>query len=187
MRGHLSENGGKVIMAHSNKKLFYASLFLSGAPVQRAWFNKVLEPFDLDNQLLEYAASFNALELGFKIRAVAGGFQMVADDETAAILKDYFGEKPDGLSKSALETLSIIAYRQPLTKAEVEQVRGVDCSGSMKTLIDRGLIVASGRRQTPGRPLLYVTTSRFLEHFGLQDIAELPTFREWQELKKGLE
>jgi segregation and condensation protein B len=172
---------------NTEKKLFYAALFLSGGPLDMGRLRKVFDPFDLDNRLFSYAEEFNKLGLGLKIRAIAGGYQMAADEERSAALQEYFAERPESISKNALETLSIIAYRQPITKAEVEKVRGVDCSGSMKTLIDKGLIASSGRKDVPGRPLLYVTTPFFLEHFGLDNISELPTFREWQDIKKGTE
>jgi segregation and condensation protein B len=78
------------------------------------------------------------------------------------------------LSKPALETLAIVAYRQPVTRAEIDSIRGVDCSGTLQTLVDRYLVTAVGRKESPGRPVLYGTTSEFLEHFGLKSLEELP-------------
>ncbi len=94
-------------------------------------------------------------------------------------MRQLFPEsRPARLSAPALETLAIIAYRQPLARAELEAVRGVDAGGVLQTLLDRGLIRIAGRAELPGRPLLYATTQLFLEHFGLKDVQELPAFDE---------
>jgi segregation and condensation protein B len=88
------------------------------------------------------------------------------------------------LSRAARETLAIIAYRQPVTRAEVDEVRGVDCAGVVKVLLERGLIRTAGHREEPGRPTLYVTTRQFLEFFHLKDLTDLPTLREFTELSE---
>ena len=94
-------------------------------------------------------------------------------------MRQLFPEnRPARLSAPALETLAIIAYRQPLPRSEVEAVRGVDAGGVVQTLLDRGLVKIAGRAELPGRPLLYATTPLFLEHFGLKDVKELPAFEE---------
>ena len=94
-------------------------------------------------------------------------------------MRQLFPEsRPARLSAPALETLAIIAYRQPLVRAEVESVRGVDAGGVIQTLLDRALVRIAGRAELPGRPLLYATTQLFLEHFGLKDVNELPAFDE---------
>lgn len=171
-------------MNENDRKIFYAALFLSGKPIDIKQLRKIINPFNIENSLIEFAQEFNSYNLGIKIRTVMGGFQMVVNDDVSNELKVYFGEKQEALSKSAMETLSIVAYKQPATKAEIEKIRGVDSSGSMKTLLDKNLIKTAGRKNIPGRPLLYVTTQYFLEYFGLNSIEELPTFREWQDLKK---
>ncbi|MDR0454409.1 MAG: SMC-Scp complex subunit ScpB [Deferribacteraceae bacterium] len=165
------------------KQLFTASLFLSGKPLDIAFLNKLLDPFNLENRLLEYSEEFNKQENGLKIRFISGGFQMAADPTLTQTLEKYFGERSETLSRGSLETISIIAYKQPVTKAEIEKLRGVDCSGTMRTLLDKNLITVAGRKSVPGRPLLYVTTRYFLEYFGLNDLSELPTFMEWQALR----
>ena len=116
---------------------------------------------------------------------VSGGYQLVADSDVTIFLEKFFGEKTESLSRASLETAAIIAYRQPVTKAEVEEMREVNSSGTMKYLLDKNLIKVVGRKQVPGKPLLYSTTKYFLEYFGLNDLSELPTFREWQELKQN--
>lgn len=168
----------------NEKQLFYASLFLSGKPLDIAFFKKILTPFNIENNLMAYAEEFNTLNTGMRIRNVSGGYQMSTDPILSPLLEQHFGEKSEALSKGALETLSIIAYKQPATKAEVEKIRGVDCSGSMRSLLEKNFITVTGRKNVPGKPLLYATTKYFLEYFGLNDISELPSFREWQELRR---
>ena len=165
------------------KQLFIASLFLSGKPLEFDFFRNLLDPFNLENRLLEYSEEFNKQEYGLKIRAISGGFQMSVVPSLTQTLEKYFGERTEILSRGSLETVSIVAYKQPVTKAEIEKIRGVDCSGSMRTLLDKNLITVAGRKSVPGRPLMYVTTRYFLEYFGLNDLSELPTFMEWQELR----
>jgi len=91
--------------------------------------------------------------------------------------------RPPRLSPPSLETMAVIAYRQPISRAEIEAVRGVDCSGTLDTLVERGIIRISGRSEAPGRPILYGTTPLFLEHFGLRDLDELPNSEELRRVK----
>src|SRR6202011_3270798 len=107
------------------------------------------------------------------------GWQLVTDPNYGQWVRQLFpGPKPARLSAPALETLAIIAYRQPITRADVEAVRGVTIDGVLQTLMERGLVKISGRAEVPGRPLLYETTQFFLEHFGLRDLDELPNAEE---------
>jgi segregation and condensation protein B len=109
----------------------------------------------------------------------AGGWRLTTAPACAPWVRQLFPEnRPTRLSAPALETMAIIAYRQPVTRTDVESVRGVDAGGVVQTLLDRGLIRISGRSELPGRPLLYVTTQFFLEHFGLKSLSELPAFDE---------
>lgn len=174
------------ISENKEKRIFYTSLFLSGKPVEINILKKMLNPLNLENRLIDYAEEFNNLKIGVRIRMVSGGYQLVADSDVTVFLEKYFGEKTESLSRASLETAAIIAYRQPVTKAEVEEMREVNSSGTMKYLLDKNLIKVVGRKQVPGKPLLYATTKFFLEYFGLNDLSELPTFREWQELKQNL-
>lgn len=115
----------------------------------------------------------------FQIQEVAGGYHLISQPQFAPWLKQLFEERRTGrLSLPALETLAIIAYRQPITRADIEGVRGVAVDGVMQTLLERGLITISGRAEVPGRPMLYGTTKNFLHHFGLSDINELPAVEE---------
>ena len=112
----------------------------------------------------------------YRLACVAGAWQFVTQPEFAPWLKALLGHKtrPPRLSAPALETLAIIAYRQPLTRAEIEQVRGVAVDGVMQTLMERGLVEQTGRAEVVGRPSLYSTTQAFLEYFGLKDLDDLP-------------
>lgn len=115
---------------------------------------------------------------GIKILSVAGGYQMATHPDFAAQVGRLLGPAPSRLSRAALETLSIVAYRQPITLPEIEAVRGVSCDGVVKTLADKSLIQEAGRKETPGRPILYGTTEHFLVHFGLKELADLPALEE---------
>lgn len=181
----LSEDDYEDLSENREKRIFYAALYLSGKPVELATFRKMLNTLNLENRLINYAEEFNKLRIGVRIRMVSGGYQLVADSDVTEFLEKYFGEKTESLSRASLETAAIIAYRQPVTKAEVEEMREVNSSGTMKYLLDKNLIKVVGRKQVPGKPLLYATTKYFLEYFGLNDLSELPTFREWQELKQN--
>ena len=116
---------------------------------------------------------------GFQLVEKAGGWQLVSHPDCAGWVRQLFpGPKPARLSPPALETLAIIAYRQPITRADVEAVRGVTVEGVLQNLMERGLVKISGRAELPGRPLLYETTEFFLEHFGLRSLDELPNAEE---------
>lgn len=173
------------ISEDEEKRIFISSLYLSGKPVEINTFRKMFEQINLENRLISYSEDFNKLNLGIKIRMVSGGYQIVTDSDISPFLENFFGEKAETLSKATLETVAIIAYKQPITKAEVEELREVNSSGTMRNLLDKNLIKVVGRKQVPGKPLLYATTKYFLEYFGLNDLSELPTFREWQDLKQN--
>ncbi len=118
-------------------------------------------------------------EHGFQLAEKAGGWQLASDPKYAQWVRGLFpAPKPARMSSPALETLAIIAYRQPITRADVEAVRGVTIDGVLQTLMERGLVKISGRAEIPGRPLLYETTEFFLDHFGLRNLNELPNVEE---------
>jgi len=112
---------------------------------------------------------------GLEIRRVAGGYQMVTCPQYAPAIKKLLKEEsPTSLSAPALETLAIIAYRQPITRTEIEEIRGVNSEGVINTLLNKGIIEEKGRKEVPGRPILYGTTPKFLEWLGLEDLSQLP-------------
>jgi len=120
---------------------------------------------------------------GVRIEEVAGGYQLRTHPKTTAWVSRLQDVKPVRLSNAAVETLAIIAYRQPVTRHEVEDLRGVDCGGMVRNLIHRGLVKTMGRSDTAGRPLLYGTTREFLEFFGLRDLSDLPALRDLREMQ----
>jgi segregation and condensation protein B len=111
---------------------------------------------------------------GFELKEVANGWQFATRPEQAEIIEKYFRPKANLLSKAALETLAIIAYRQPITRADIEEIRGVKIDGVLSTLLEKKLVQDVGRKSSPGRPLLYGTTVQFLNFFGLKSLEELP-------------
>jgi len=131
---------------------------------------------DVTAALEELAREHEATARSYRLACVAGAWQFVTQPEFSPWLKALVGVKnrPSRLSQAALETLAIIAYRQPVTRAEVEQVRGVNVDGTMQTILERGLAVQSGRAEVVGRPALYSTTPMFLEYFGLRGLEDLP-------------
>ena len=131
---------------------------------------------DLTAALEELAREHEAAARSYRLECVAGAWQFVTQPEFSPWLKALVGVKarPSRLSQAALETLAIIAYRQPVTRAEVEQVRGVNVDGTMQTILERGLVEQSGRAEVVGRPALYSTTPSFLEYFGLRGLEDLP-------------
>lgn len=119
---------------------------------------------------------------GVQLDEIAGAWQFRSSVANAPFVRELLQAKPVRLSRAQVEALSIIAYRQPITRPEVDEVRGVDSGSAMKILLERGLVRHIGRREEPGRPLLYGTTSQFLEFFGLRNLRDLPLLREYTEL-----
>jgi len=134
--------------------------------------------------LEELTAEYGAEGHGIEIRQVAGGYRMSTKPEQHDVVRDFAKslKPPIRLSLPALETLAVIAYKQPVTVAEIGEIRGVDASGVIGTLLDRKLITTSGRKAVIGRPILYKTTKEFLLRFGLKDVNELPSMEEFEKL-----
>lgn len=120
--------------------------------------------------------------LGFRLVSIAGGYQMMTDTSVAEHVRKFVQlREKRKLSQASLETLSIIAYKQPITRAEIELIRGVNIDGMMRTLIEKGLIRPVGHKEAPGNPILYGTTKSFLDHFGLGCVKDLPLLKEFTE------
>ena len=119
---------------------------------------------------------------GFVLVQVADGLTFRSNPQYSYVLRAMREEKPQRLSQAALETLAVVAYRQPVTKPEIDDIRGVDCGGTMRLLLDRNLVRIVGKKDEPGRPILYATTREFLSFFNLGNLAQLPTLREFHEL-----
>lgn len=132
--------------------------------------------------LEELSAEYREHGRGFLLNELASGFQLQTNPAYAPFVRDLTAQKPVKLTRAQIETLSIIAYRQPITRPEIEDIRGVDAGAVVKVLLERDLVRILGKKDEPGRPLLYGTTSYFLEFFGLKSLRELPTLREFTEL-----
>jgi len=168
------------------KSVIEALLFASEKPLTIEQVKNVLD--NLEGQQIrqlieELRAEYEQSNRGIRITEIAGGFQMVTQPTLAVFLKKLFkGRHVERLSKPALETLAIIAYKQPVTKLEVESLRNVNVDGVVKGLLDKDLIRIAGRRKAPGRPFVFGTTRQFLEYFGLKSLEELPKIEEFSKL-----
>jgi segregation and condensation protein B len=162
-----------------------AVLFVSNEPVTVDSLADALgsDAEAVTGQLNDIKKSFDADPGGFALEQTAGGWRFATRPEHEAILKKYFAKKGEGrLSIAALETLAIVAYRQPITAPEVSDIRGVNSTGVIRTLLERHLIRVAGRKAVVGSPFLYRTTREFLIHFGLNDIRDLPRLEEFGDL-----
>jgi segregation and condensation protein B len=132
----------------------------------------------------ELVAAYEAADHGIEVRQVAGGYRMSTKPEQHEVVRSFAKslKPPIRLSLPALETLAVIAYKQPVTVPEINDIRGVDSGGVIGTLLDRKLITTGGRKQVIGRPILYKTTKEFLMRFGLKDVNELPSMEEFEKL-----
>ena len=167
---------------HNFKAVIEALLFVSERPVLIEQIRSVLSELDSAKirQILEkLKEEYTNSNRGMRVVEVAGGFQMVTASELSTFLKKFYRKPPERLSGPTLETLSIIAYKQPVTRMEIEGIRGVDVSGIVKSLINKGLVRTAGRKKAPGRPFVYATTRQFLEYFGLKSLQELPKIEEF--------
>lgn len=163
------------------KGLLEAMLLLANRPLTIEGIMKVLQDEKKDaakEAIRELVSEYSSSQRGFYIEEVAGGYQFRTRECYTPWLKRLEGLRPPRLTQPALETLAVIAYKQPVLRAEIEEVRGVDVGGVLKTLLEKRLIKILGRKDVPGRPLVYGTTKEFLELFGLKDISSLPTLKD---------
>jgi segregation and condensation protein B len=172
------------------KSIIESLLFVSGDPLRIDSIQDVLENVDkrtIQGCLDELVEEYRQLDRGFHLLKVAEGFQFRTKPEYAQWIQQLKKTKATRLTKAALETLAIIAYKQPIIRAEIEAIRGVDSGWVIRALLEKHLIRIMGRKALPGRPIVYGTSKYFLEFFGLESISNLPTLREIQELGKGME
>lgn len=171
------------------KQQIEALLFASDTALPSRKIKEILELESekmIRKSIAEINKNYESARSPLQIVEVAGGFQIVTRPEYASIIKKLYRSRAAGrLTQRALETLAIIAYRQPVTKTEIEAIRGVNSDAVMRTLIERNLITVNGRMKAPGNPLLYGTTKNFLEYFGLKSLKDLPKLKEIDELLKG--
>jgi segregation and condensation protein B len=157
-------------------------LFAAGAPVSLRRLVQVMNgpaTAEVKAAVARLMDAYGNGERGIRLQPVAGGYQFRTAPENAEWVRALLRERPPRLGRAAMETLAIIAYRQPATRAEVEAIRGVDADSALNTLVAKRLIRISGRKEAVGRPLMYATTPEFLEVFGLKDLGELPALKEF--------
>ncbi len=173
------------------KSALEALLFVSGNPLSADRLKALFEEAtteQIEAQLTSLRQTYDDRNAGIMLAEVAGGYQLATRPEHAVWVRRFKSVKiSTRLSKPALETLAIVAYKQPITRMEVEAVRGVNIGGILRNLMERRLVKIVGKKDVPGRPLLYGTTVEFLQYFGLKDLSALPTLKEFQELDAGEE
>lgn len=168
------------------KPIVESLIFVSEEPIALKQLASILEGESLESiqaacELL--IEEFNSRGSGLEIRALAGGYRITTRTEFSEYVRRYLKSQPSArLSIAALETLAVIAYKQPITIPEILEIRGVTSTSAIKTLLDRRLIVAKGHKQVVGRPMMYGTSKEFLIQFGLNDLSELPNLEDFEDL-----
>lgn len=167
------------------KSVLESLLFAADGPLTIHGISEVLEGVDkkdVSAAIDELQSEYESSGRGFRLMEVAGGYQMRTPKENADWVRRLYQGRPVRMTRATLETLAIIAYKQPITRAEIEAIRGVDVDGVLSTLLERRLVRIVARKDLPGRPFLYGTTSEFLELFNLKDLTHLPTLKEMEEM-----
>jgi segregation and condensation protein B len=168
------------------KNIVESLLFVAESPLSMEHFKNAIpeaETEQINQTILTLRKEYELKNGGFLIHEVAGGFQFRTRPEYKEWIRRLLQPKPPKISKPAMETLAIIAYRQPILRSEIEHIRGVNSGNSIRILLERKLIRVLGRREIPGRPLVYATTKKFLETFDLKDLKDLPSLKEIDELE----
>lgn len=195
-----AEEGAKALSEERLRSVVESLLFVSDKPLTAARIHELLEeaaaaprepsgppvyqPSQILDVLSKIEVDYRSHGRGIELQQVAGGWQLRTAAQNAVWVQRLLQAKPVRLSRAQLETLSIVAYRQPITRPEIDDIRGVDSGGSLKTLLERQLVRILGKKEEPGRPLLYGTTREFLEFFNLRDLKDLPTLREYYDLSE---
>ena len=168
------------------KVIIEALVFVSDTPVTVAVIEGILGDVskkEISSALDDLVREYEERDGGIFLKEIAGGYQFRTGEPLAPWVLKLKGQKPMDLSPAAMETLAVVAYRQPVMKSEIERVRGVDVSGILWGLLEKNLVRIMGRKNVPGRPIIYGTTRKFLEIFGLKALSDLPTLREFKELE----
>lgn len=167
------------------KAIIEAIIFTSESPVSIDKIREVLpdvEKNEINRLLRDLIDEYEKRLGGFSLQEVAGGFQFRTRADFSYWINKFMKGKPAVLSHAAMEALAVIAYKQPVLKSEIDRFRGVDSGSSLKGLLDRKFVRIMGRKDVPGRPIMYGTTKKFLEVFNLKDLSELPTLKEMKDL-----
>ncbi len=177
-------------MQENLENIIESLLFVAEDPLTVDKLKNILETVDtkeIRSALSNLAEAYETRGGGFKLAEVAGGWQLRSRPEFNEWIKRMLQPPPQRLSKAALETLAIVAYNQPIIRADIEHIRGVDCGGVLRQLLERKLVRVLGRKEIPGRPLIYATTKLFLELFELKDLKDLPSPKEIEEMSAAAE
>jgi segregation and condensation protein B len=172
------------------KAVIEALIFASDTPLALEKICMILsgvEKAEIKEAFEKIVLEYNERQGGICLQEVAGGFQFRTRPELSPWVKKLKSSKPHSLSPAAMETLAIVAYKQPIVKSEIESIRGVDVGAPLKGLLDKKLIRIVGRKDVPGKPIIYGTTRKFLEVFNLKDLLDLPNLRELKELNQQQE
>jgi len=167
------------------KTIIEALIFVSDVPITSAKIGAVLEGVkdeEISSAVNDLIREYDERNGGVFLKEIAGGYQFRTGETVAPWVHKLKGQKSAVLSPAAMETLAVVAYRQPVMRSEIEKVRGVDISGILRGLLEKNLVRIVGRKDVPGRPIIYGTTRQFLETFGLKNLSDLPTLREFKEL-----
>ncbi|HET9788126.1 MAG TPA: SMC-Scp complex subunit ScpB [Pyrinomonadaceae bacterium] len=166
-----------------------ALIYVSDEPLNAKTIAEVLKEDQsvIEEGLASLVKEFNGRDSGLQLREVAGGWQFATRPEYHEHVRAFLKSRPSAkLSLASLETLAVIAYKQPITVPEILDIRGVQSPSSIKTLLDKKLIVAKGRKEAVGRPMMYGTSKEFLIQFGLKDLSELPSIEDFEDLASGV-
>lgn len=183
-------DGQREISSIELKAIIESLIFVADEPIGA---KAIADIVDVDREAVEAAIQdlvedYQARPGGLQLREIAGGWQIATRPEHHEHIRAYLKSKPSAkLSLASLETLAVIAYRQPVTVPEILEIRGVQSPSAIKTLLEKRLIVARGRKETVGRPMMYGTSKEFLIQFGLKDLSELPSMEDFQDLAGGAE
>jgi segregation and condensation protein B len=173
------------------KSAIEAILFVAGNPLSVDRLKGLFEDVEqerIEAQLDSLGRGYDGRGAGIMLAEVAGGYQLATRPEHALWIRKFKSVKVSSkLSRPALETLAIVAYKQPITRTEVEAIRGVNIGGIMRNLMERRLVKIVGKKDVPGKPMMYGTTPEFLQYFGMKDLSSLPTLKEFQELETAEE
>lgn len=182
--------GRREIGPEELKSIAEAVIYVAEEPISAKALADLLdiERGAIETIIKDLASEYDARNGGLQLREIAGGWQIATRPEHHEQIRAYLKSKPSAkLSLASLETLAVIAYKQPVTVPEILEIRGVQSPSAIKTLLDKRLIVAKGRKETVGRPMMYGTSKEFLIQFGLKDLSELPSIEDFQDLAGGVD
>ena len=169
------------------KAIIEALVFASEFPLSPDKITEVipdLKKDEIERLIRELMSEYEERHGGVYIQEIAGGFQLRTREDLGRWINRLMGGRSMAITTAAMETLAVIAYRQPVVKSEIDKIRGVDVSGSLRGLLEKKLVRIMGRKDVPGKPIIYGTTKKFLEVFNLKDLSELPTLRELKDLQE---